>query len=57
MIDLPGYRIDETLHAGLHFTIYRGVRLDDDASVIVKVDDAPSRPIRRRAPAWSANTR
>jgi predicted ATPase/class 3 adenylate cyclase len=41
MIDLPGYRINETLHAGLHFTIYRGVRLDDDASVIVKVDDVP----------------
>lgn len=39
MIDLPGYRIDETLHSGQHFSIYRGVRLGDGAGVIVKVDD------------------
>ena len=41
MIDLPGYRIDETLHGGLHFTHLSRVRLDHDASVIVKVNDAP----------------
>ena len=40
MIDLPGYRIDETIHRGRHFSIYRGIRLDDSAGVIVKVDDA-----------------
>ncbi len=40
MIDLPGYHIGETIHRGRHFSIYRGIRLDDSAGVIVKVDDA-----------------
>ena len=40
VIELPGYRIGETLHAGTHFSVYRGVRLQDGAAMIVKVDDA-----------------
>ncbi len=41
MIELPGYTIGQSLHAGTHFSIYRGVRLQDGAAVIIKVDDAP----------------
>lgn len=41
MIELPGFRIGETLHAGAHFSVYCATRLDDGAAVIVKVPDAP----------------
>ena len=41
MIELPGFRIGQTLHAGTHFSVYRATRLGDGAAVIVKVADAP----------------
>lgn len=37
--DLPGYRIDETVHAGTSYSVYRATRLGDGAAVVVKVDD------------------
>jgi predicted ATPase/class 3 adenylate cyclase len=41
MIELPGFRIGETLHTGAHFSVYFATRLDDGAAVIVKVPDSP----------------
>jgi predicted ATPase/class 3 adenylate cyclase/tRNA A-37 threonylcarbamoyl transferase component Bud32 len=41
MIELPGFRIGETLHSGIHFSVYRATRLEDGGAVIVKVADAP----------------
>ena len=40
MIELSGYRITERLRAGITFSTYRAVRLEDGASVIIKVNDA-----------------
>jgi serine/threonine protein kinase len=49
MIQLSGYRIVERLHSGAQFSLYRGIRLDDDTRVIIKVNDATDSGPQARA--------
>src|SRR5262245_2815445 len=44
LIELPGYRATERLHAGIHFATYRGIRLADRAGVIIKATTADAGP-------------
>ncbi|CAM2010301.1 AAA family ATPase [Acanthopleuribacter pedis] len=37
MIDLDGFHIEECLHEGVNFLVYRGTRLADDQPVVCKV--------------------
>lgn len=41
---LPGYRLDAILHRGPRTVVYRGVRLQDDAPIVLKVpsEDRPA---------------
>lgn len=34
---IPGYKINEKVHEGLHFIVYRGIRLRDQEAVILKL--------------------
>ncbi|MGM0576454.1 MAG: AAA family ATPase [Myxococcota bacterium] len=42
MMKIPGYRIEEEIHAGATSTIYRAVREDDGARVVLKHLSAPT---------------
>ncbi len=37
MIEIFGYKIDQLIYKGAHSTFYRGIRISDNAKVIVKV--------------------
>ena len=49
MIQLSGYRIIERLQSGGQCSLYRGIRLEDDTRVIIKVNDATDAGPQARA--------